>query len=70
MSMSVLLRCDDLKATREFYHSALGFDTQNSADRTLTVHRYGGKMVFTQQDLWRGWAACTGTFYFTVPRVP
>lgn len=69
MSMTLLLRCNDLESTREFYRSVLGFDVRDTADGTVTVEKFGGAIVFTCQDLWNGAARCTGTVYFAIPAI-
>ena len=67
MSLSVVLRCQDLAETKRFYQSILGFEVSDSANDTVTVQRDGARLIFTAQDLWRAPAGCTGTFYFAVP---
>jgi catechol 2,3-dioxygenase-like lactoylglutathione lyase family enzyme len=67
MTLTILLRCKDLDATRAFYSSVLGFSVADSAGDTLTVERNGGKLIFTRQDLWKSEPACSGTIYFTIP---
>jgi hypothetical protein len=47
----------------------LGFEVSSSAESTLTAEKHGGKLIFTEQDLWGAAPACTGTIYFTVPDV-
>lgn len=66
MSLTLLLRCKDLGETERFYRSVLDFHVSDSA-ATITAEHYGGKLVFTTQDLWRGELAFSGTIYFTVP---
>ncbi|MDH1265781.1 VOC family protein [Pseudomonas sp. GD03944] len=68
MALTVLLRCDNLDATRHFYQALLGFTVARAGD-TLTVEQYGGVLIFTEQDLWHGQPGFTGTFYFSVPDV-
>lgn len=67
MSVTVLLHCNDLEQTRKFYGSVLGFNVSESTQGTLTVEKHGGKLIFTQQDLWKSQPACSGTIYFTIP---
>lgn len=69
MTLTLLLRCNDLAATRAFYESVLGFQAMDSAEHTLTVAHHGGKLVFTAQDFWGRPAGMSGTAYFTVPDV-
>ncbi len=37
MPLTLLLRTADLKETREFYESVLGFDTSDTAEGTLKI---------------------------------
>lgn len=67
MPLTLLLCCNDIEETREFYRSALGFDVFDSAEGTLTVEKHGGKLIFTAVDLWKSPAGLSGTIYFTVP---
>jgi predicted enzyme related to lactoylglutathione lyase len=69
MSVSLLLRCNNIEETRAFYTSVLGFAVSASAEGSLTAAKYGGKLVFTAQDLWKSGPVCSGTIYFTVPDV-
>ncbi|MCM5682667.1 bleomycin resistance family protein [Schlegelella sp. S2-27] len=69
MTLSVLLRCNDLNETRRFYESTLGFIATATAERTVTLEKGGAKLLFTEQDLWHGDPACTGTLYITIPDV-
>lgn len=69
MSLTLLLRCDDLQETREFYRSVLGFSVMDSAENTLTVEKAGATLLFTEHDLWKSRPACSGTFYFSIADV-
>lgn len=69
MTLAVLLRCQDLCATRRFYEQVLGFDARDTAEGTLTAALGGARLIFTEQDLWDGAVGCSGTFYFTVADV-
>ena len=69
MPLTLLLRCDDLDETREFYRSVLGFSVTDSAAGTLTVEKQGGKLIFTTQDLWARSPVLSGTIYFAVSDV-
>ncbi|MBX3303332.1 MAG: hypothetical protein KF693_14045 [Nitrospira sp.] len=69
MSLTLLLRCNDLEETRKFYRSALGFDAFGSLEGTLTVEKHGGKLIFTAGDLWESPTSFSGTIYFAVPDV-
>ena len=67
MSITPLLRCDDLQRTQIFYES-LGFNAQLNAP-LLTLQGYGATLLFTDGDLWQRATGCSGTFYFTVDDV-
>lgn len=68
MSITLLLRCHDMEKTAEFYRSILGFRVTVAAG-TLTVEKHGGRIVFTDRDLWNVPLTCSGTMYFTVPDI-
>jgi uncharacterized glyoxalase superfamily protein PhnB len=69
MSVTLLLRCNNIQETRAFYASVLGFAVSASAEGTLTAEKNGGKLVFTAQDLGKSGPVLSGTVYFTVPDV-
>lgn len=69
MSLSLLLRCNDLARTRAFYEQLPGFTVHASAENTLTVQAHGATLVFTAQDLWKRPLALSGTVYITVADV-
>lgn len=69
MPLAALLRSADLATTRRFYESVLGFTVMDSAEGTLTVERWGGKLIFTSLDLWNRPTGFSGTLYFSVPDV-
>lgn len=48
MSITLLLRCQDMEKTADFYRSILDFRVTISAG-ILTVEKYGGKIVFTDR---------------------
>ena len=68
MAITLLLRCEDLEATRHFYGQVLGFQVKDAAGN-LRVDIFGGVLIFTPRDLWQAPPALTGTIYFTVPDV-
>lgn len=70
MSVTLLLRCNNIEETRAFYASVLGFAVSDSAESTVTAEKHGGKLIFTAQDLWKSGPVCSGTIYFTVPDAP
>jgi catechol 2,3-dioxygenase-like lactoylglutathione lyase family enzyme len=67
MSLTLLLRCNDLAETARFYGEVLGFAVADTAERTATAERFGARIIFTEADLWGGEPSLTGTIYFTVP---
>lgn len=69
MSLTLLLRCNELQQTREFYETVLEFSVADSAENTITVENHGCKLLFTAENLWNAAPALTGTIYFTVPDV-
>lgn len=69
MPVTPLLRCRNLDETREFYCSVLGFQVSAAGVQPLTVEKQGGRLLFTEQDLWAQPTACSATFYFTVADV-
>ena len=69
MSLTLLLRCHDLDATRGFYRALPGFSVSDSADATLTVTQASATLIFTAADLWGAPPAFTGTLYFSVADV-
>lgn len=69
MSLTLLLRCQNLEDTRAFYSAVLGFVVRGSDESTLTAEKHGGTLIFTAQDLWQAAPVFTGTIYFTVPDV-
>ncbi len=69
MALSLLLRSADLERSAAFYREVLGFAVSRTAQDTLSVELQGGRILFTQQDLWRGGPVCSGTLYFDVADV-
>lgn len=67
--MVILLYCRDLEETRKFYQSALGFNTRDTAEGTLTVEQHGEALIFTSGNLWEDPPGFSGTIYLTVPDV-
>ncbi len=66
MGLTLLLYCTDISKTREFYRSVLNFNVTNTAKGTVTVEKYGGKLIFTDRPLWKNAPNFSGTIYFTV----
>jgi uncharacterized glyoxalase superfamily protein PhnB len=69
MSLSLLLRCNSRRESRNFYTSILGFVASDTVDDTLTVERDGDGLIFTELDLWHSAPMCSGTIYFAVADV-
>lgn len=64
MPMNLLLRCTDVKQTKDFYSTILRFDISDTAEGTCTAVKEGGGLIFTEADLWNAVPALTGTIYF------
>ncbi|HEF4760163.1 TPA: bleomycin resistance family protein [Pseudomonas putida] len=69
MPLTLLLRCNDLDRTRQYYHDTLGFTSVESAQATLTVLLQDCRITFTEQDLWGSPVACSGTIYCAIKQV-
>ncbi len=69
MSLTLLLRCQDLEQTRTYYCDTLGFEVSDSAQGTLTVCLQDCSIVFTPEDLWRAPVQCSGTIYLGIADV-
>jgi catechol 2,3-dioxygenase-like lactoylglutathione lyase family enzyme len=65
MSLSVLLRCEDLAATRKFYE-ALGFEVSAPREDPLIVALEGAAILFTEHDPWKKKVGFSGTVYFAL----
>jgi catechol 2,3-dioxygenase-like lactoylglutathione lyase family enzyme len=66
MSLTLLLYCKSLAATREFYREALGFEVSVSPGNTLTATLHGSSLIFTESDLWKSPGPGAFTVYITV----
>ena len=66
MSLTLLLRCNEISTTRSFYRDVLGFRVTDTAEDTLTADCFGARLVFTASDLWQSTPFCSGTIYFEV----
>lgn len=69
MTISVLLKCNNLEETKSFYKDILGFRVKDSAENTLTAEKEDGKLIFTVQDLWPGRPNNSATIYFSLSQV-
>lgn len=69
MSVTLLLYCQDLRTTREYYRNVLGFQVEESPETTITASLNGGSLVFTESDLWNARCGASATIYFGVPDV-
>lgn len=65
MSLTLLLRCRSLAETRAYYRDVLSFAVADTAGRTLTAEKEGGKLIFVDKDF-SGTPAISATIYFTV----
>ena len=64
MAINLLLRCNSVKQTRQFYSEILGFEISDSAEGSCTVQKEGGTLIFTDANLWSGPPVLSGTVYF------
>ncbi|MGE8049382.1 VOC family protein [Pseudomonas monteilii] len=69
MSLTALLRCNDLNVTQEYYREILGFDVAETAAGSIRVSYEDSYLVFTEQDLWAVSTGSSATFYFHVADV-
>ncbi|MDM0115129.1 bleomycin resistance family protein [Variovorax sp. J22R133] len=69
MPLTLLLRCDDLEATRAHYRDVLGFTTSDPAQGILTVAKEDCTLIFTPDDLWKSPPVFSGTVYFAIADV-
>ena len=66
MPLTLLLRCRDLKETRELYQSMLGCSVRDAAEGTRTAEQQGDTLIFTAGDRWDHPPGCSGIIYVTV----
>ena len=66
MSLTLLLRCNEISTTRQFYRDVLGFQVTHTAQDTLTAEYSGARLVFTASDFWQSTPFFSGTIYFEV----
>jgi len=66
MSLTLLLHCKSLTATRAFYRDALGFEVGDSPGNTLTATLNGSSLIFTESDLWQSAGSGSLTIYISV----
>jgi catechol 2,3-dioxygenase-like lactoylglutathione lyase family enzyme len=66
MSLSLLLHCKSLTATRDYYRDELGFRVNPSPGDTVTAILNGSSLIFTASDLWQGAGAGSFTVYIGV----
>jgi len=66
MSLTLLLHCKSLTATRDFYRDALGFEVRSTPGSTLTATLNGCSLLFTESDLWNGAGSGSFTVYIGV----
>jgi uncharacterized glyoxalase superfamily protein PhnB len=69
MALTLLLKCTQLQETKAYYSGILEFEVSDTPERTCTVTKGGGSIIFTADDLWAGTPHCTGTIYFFLPDV-
>ncbi len=69
MTLKLLLKCKSIRETKAFYANVLGFTVSDSAEDTCTVEKDGGKIVFTEHDLWKCGESLSGTIYLDAENV-
>ena len=62
--MNLLLKCNDLQETKNFYSSILGFTVSNSSNDACTVTNEDGTIIFTEMNALGKIPQCSGTIYF------
>ena len=63
------MKCESMISTKNFYSDILGFNVVDSAGNTLTVEKEGGRLIFTEHDLWNVGSGISGTVYFAIQNV-
>jgi uncharacterized glyoxalase superfamily protein PhnB len=69
VSLSLLLRCEHLAKTREYYRDILHFDVIDGSALSLSVVKFNALIIFTELDLWQQDFQMSGTVYIRVPDV-
>lgn len=69
MSLSLLLRCQNLIHTRDYYRDALEFNVTETSDLSLVISRFDVSIMFTELNLWENDLQMSGTIYISVPDV-
>ena len=69
MPLNLLLKCNNIQATKSYYYDVLKFEVRKSGDNLCTVEKDDCTLVFTSDDLWGGEPQFTGTLYFFVDNV-
>lgn len=69
MALSLLLRCQNLIHTRDYYRDVLGFEVTETSGLSLVVSRFEVSIMFTELNLWESELMMSGTIYISVPEV-
>lgn len=69
MALSLLLRCQNLIHTRDYYRDVLEFEVTETSGLSLVVSRFGVSIMFTELNLWETDLMMSGTIYISVPAV-
>ena len=69
MAMNLLLKCNDIEQTKNFYSTALQFNVSDTAEGTCTVQKAGGTIIFSTGDNLGTTPTMSGTIYFFAPRI-
>jgi uncharacterized glyoxalase superfamily protein PhnB len=67
--LSLLLRCEDITKTRDYYRDILHFDVIKGSELSLSVVKFSALIIFTELDLWQQNFQMSGTVYISVPDV-
>jgi uncharacterized glyoxalase superfamily protein PhnB len=63
MPIHPLLRCKNIKQTKNFYAEVLGFEASDGAEGSCTAAKEDCTLVFTESDLWAHAPHMSGTIY-------
>lgn len=69
MSLSLLLRCQNVAQTRDYYRNVLAFTVIETSALSLVVSRFNARIMFTELNPWESDLQMSGTIYFSVPNV-
>ena len=67
--MNLLLKCNDVDETRQFYADVLKFTTWDSAEGTVSAQLSDGTLIFSPADNLGKKPSMSGTIYFFIDDV-